>query len=217
MIRKRNLRNKILSRNSNRTLYESIMRDVAKTVKRHLNENNLQSYKTDINILYDNILYIYKIKNIYSPLIQKILASPKYDMTDTQFRDAIYDINWDLIETKIQNIYKLLLENYKFPDFVPLTLIIFLTYFYIDRNKSLLNTFSIYDWNISNEDYIVDDENFEDYGQVIKDIAENPKIKYKIYDFCLLFPKALLRIIFEIGDVFFYNDKEQIDELLFVK
>jgi hypothetical protein len=97
-------------------------------------------------------------------------------MTFTQFRDVIYDINWDLIETKIQNIYKLLLENYKFPDFVPLTLIIFLTYFYIDRNKSLLNTFSIYDWSFSNEDYIVEDEKFEDYGQVIKDIAKNPKI-----------------------------------------
>ena len=48
MIRKRNLRNRISSRNSiyrissrnsNRRLYESIMRDVAKTVKRHLNEN----------------------------------------------------------------------------------------------------------------------------------------------------------------------------------
>jgi hypothetical protein len=41
MIRKRNIRNKILSRTSNRTLYESIMKNVAKTVKRHLNENNL--------------------------------------------------------------------------------------------------------------------------------------------------------------------------------
>ena len=37
MIRK-NLRNSVSSRNSNKKLYESIMRDVAKTVKKHLNE-----------------------------------------------------------------------------------------------------------------------------------------------------------------------------------
>jgi len=39
MIRKRNLRNRVSSRNSNRRLYESIMRDVARTVKKHLNES----------------------------------------------------------------------------------------------------------------------------------------------------------------------------------
>ena len=38
MIR-RNLRNSVSSRNSNRRLYESIMKDVAKTVKNRLNEN----------------------------------------------------------------------------------------------------------------------------------------------------------------------------------
>jgi len=38
MIRK-NLRNRVSSRNSNKALYESIMKDVAKTVKKSLNEN----------------------------------------------------------------------------------------------------------------------------------------------------------------------------------
>ena len=36
MIRKRNLRNRVSCRNSNRRIYESIMRDVSRTVKKHL-------------------------------------------------------------------------------------------------------------------------------------------------------------------------------------
>lgn len=40
MIRKRNLRRRVSRGNSNKRLYESIMRDVARTVKRHLNEDN---------------------------------------------------------------------------------------------------------------------------------------------------------------------------------
>ena len=39
MIRKRNLRSRISSRNSNKRLYESIMRNISKTVKNRLNEN----------------------------------------------------------------------------------------------------------------------------------------------------------------------------------
>ena len=39
MIRKRNLRSRVSNRIFNRRLYESIMRDVSKKVKRHLNEN----------------------------------------------------------------------------------------------------------------------------------------------------------------------------------
>ena len=54
MIRKRNLRNRVLSRNSNRRLYESIMRDVAKTIKRHLNEKAI-----DKNAFYDDTMAFY--------------------------------------------------------------------------------------------------------------------------------------------------------------
>ena len=39
MIRKRNLRSRVSSRNSNKRLYESIMRNISKTVKNRLNEN----------------------------------------------------------------------------------------------------------------------------------------------------------------------------------
>jgi hypothetical protein len=38
----------MIKRNNKRALYESIMKDVAKTVKRHLNERNI-TYKGDIN------------------------------------------------------------------------------------------------------------------------------------------------------------------------
>jgi len=48
MIRK-NLRNRVSSRNSNKALYESIMKDVAKTVKKHLNEANTNININDIN------------------------------------------------------------------------------------------------------------------------------------------------------------------------
>ena len=44
MIRKRNLRNRVSSRNSNRRLYESIMKDIAKKVKRVLNEVRSSRY-----------------------------------------------------------------------------------------------------------------------------------------------------------------------------
>jgi hypothetical protein len=55
MIRKRNLRNKVSSRNSNRRLYESIMKNVAKTVKKRLIQENFsetphEPYTSNLNI-----------------------------------------------------------------------------------------------------------------------------------------------------------------------
>jgi len=51
MIRKRNLRNRVSSRNSNKILYESIMRDVAKTVKRNLNEMDKNTLVTKYKLI----------------------------------------------------------------------------------------------------------------------------------------------------------------------
>ena len=55
MIRKRNLRNRVSSRNSNRRLYESIMKNVAKTVKKRLIQENFsetphEPYTSNLNI-----------------------------------------------------------------------------------------------------------------------------------------------------------------------
>lgn len=54
MIRKRNLRSRVLRRNSNKRLYESIMKDVAKKVKNHLNENE-EDYEYNY-FCFDNFL-----------------------------------------------------------------------------------------------------------------------------------------------------------------
>ena len=71
MIRK-NLRSKVSSRKSNRRLYESIMRDVAKTVKRHLNENiDIDDILTDIETINPSIKYV-KLINNFTEKIQKI-------------------------------------------------------------------------------------------------------------------------------------------------
>ena len=62
MIRKRN----------NKKLYESIMRDVAKTVKRHLNENiDIDDILTDIETITPSIKYV-KLINNFTEKIQKI-------------------------------------------------------------------------------------------------------------------------------------------------
>lgn len=56
MIRKRNLRSNISNRNSNKSLYESIMKDVAKTVKQHLNEERfLKRYDKSKTIDTENL------------------------------------------------------------------------------------------------------------------------------------------------------------------
>ena len=61
MIRKRNLRSRVLNRNSNKRLYETIIKDVAKTIKRHLNEsNNIIVYPNPGYITADMVEFDYK-------------------------------------------------------------------------------------------------------------------------------------------------------------
>ena len=59
----------MIKRNNKRALYESIMKDVAKTVKRHLNERNI-TYKGDINTFPEIFQQIY---NHLSELIGETL------------------------------------------------------------------------------------------------------------------------------------------------
>ena len=86
MIRKRNLRNRVSSRNSNKRLYETIMKDIAKTVKRHLNENFIDQkpniYDIKVQQLYDIIESIYDINDdIYIYLDYNVKVDiPIYDM-----------------------------------------------------------------------------------------------------------------------------------------
>jgi hypothetical protein len=87
MIRKRNLRNTVSSRNSNKRLYESIMRDVAKTVKNNLNENynddieldDDEYFKDTIDQKFDSI----KFDNIFRKNLKKIGYA--FDKTPNNF------------------------------------------------------------------------------------------------------------------------------------
>ena len=62
----------MLRRNNKRVLYESIMKDVAKTVKKHLNENiDIDDILTDIETINPSIKYV-KLINNFTEKIQKI-------------------------------------------------------------------------------------------------------------------------------------------------
>ena len=80
MIR-RNLRN----RKSNRRLYESIMKDVAKTTKRHLNESQF-----DVDPEYLNIT-----KKFYNECI-------KLGFNDVDITDNLFTIFYDIKESTIE-------------------------------------------------------------------------------------------------------------------
>ena len=95
MIRKRNLRNRVSSRNSNRKLYESIIRDVAKTVKKRLNESD------DYQELDDDMFFdaLYNYGELTKDDIENIFGEPLYiggkEVTGLYASDDLIDINND--------------------------------------------------------------------------------------------------------------------------
>ena len=95
MIRKRNLRNRVSSRNSNRKLYESIIRDVAKTVKKRLNESN-DYQEIDDNMFFDAL---YNYGELTKDDIENIFGEPLYiggkEVTGLYASDDLIDINND--------------------------------------------------------------------------------------------------------------------------
>ena len=93
MIRK-NLKSRVSSRNSNRRLYESIMRDVAKTIKRHLNEKAI-----DKNAFYDDTMAFYDewLDNLCQVYINDLIHNGEiYNGMD--WMDA-----WDILENKFMD------------------------------------------------------------------------------------------------------------------
>jgi hypothetical protein len=60
-------------RKNNRSLYESIMRDVSKIVKKHLNEN----YNNKINLVIDNSGSIYSYEDEYYETIYAVIEDLK--------------------------------------------------------------------------------------------------------------------------------------------
>lgn len=90
-----------MRRNSNRRLYESIMKDIAKTVKRHLNEyeytvdldnedvsntyNINQKYDEEINIIFDNSGSMYTYYNYMWQILHYRLKAWKQNKKDILF------------------------------------------------------------------------------------------------------------------------------------
>ena len=94
MIRKRNLRSRVLSRNSNKRLYESIMRDIAKKVKRHLNESIVEQ-----DNFYDYSMEFYNdwLDHISREVIEELISSGRIK-DGMDFHEA-----WELVQEEFDN------------------------------------------------------------------------------------------------------------------
>jgi glutaredoxin 2 len=108
MIRKRNLRSRVSSKNSNRALYESIMRDVVKTVKRHLNENLDESkIKNSIRFLINE--YINLINKCEMPYFNEFFCGG-LQVISCKSNDSyidilnIYDDNYENVMEDAENL-----------------------------------------------------------------------------------------------------------------
>jgi len=80
----------IRKRNNKRALYESIIKDVAKTVKRHLNENNV----LDLKIIKDKLI---KLKSIAKRIENKDLDFASYLKINYKEKRKI-TYHWDIFE-----------------------------------------------------------------------------------------------------------------------
>ena len=80
----------MIKRNNKRALYESIIKDVAKTVKRHLNENNV----LDLKIIKDKLI---KLKSIAKRIENKDLDFASYLKINYKEKRKI-TYHWDIFE-----------------------------------------------------------------------------------------------------------------------
>lgn len=101
-------------RKNNRRLYESIIRDVSKIVKRHLNENN-DNNDNEINLVIDNSGSMYSPGNGYYEAIYAVIEDLK--MQDIYFvnlyfmaGELSYPINLYL-DKDTKDILKIILHN----------------------------------------------------------------------------------------------------------
>ena len=192
--------------NKNR-LYEAIMKDVSKSVRKHLNEissglvdraiskakerlsepklapkarrelkrqlNVFNKYsednftwESDYEFLVDAIMAFYN--HFDSEIVQNFLDDNGYDYDETY--NTQYNINWNNIKTKMKNLYNYL-NQYNWDNAIA-TRIEYLSCVYdnIAYNENWYN----YSW--AEEDYPdtdgrePDEENFNDYGDMLKDI-----------------------------------------------
>ena len=104
---KRNLRNRVSSRNSDRRLYESIMKDVAKTVKKHLNEGT--------NIFVENLI---SFKNFIVKYINNKKFINNYLNDNGLIKNNLIEeynsINWSKIESIIDEFLNYLYNEFNF-------------------------------------------------------------------------------------------------------
>ena len=112
MVRKNKISNnkvKALVEN-NRRLYESIMRDVAKTVKRHLNESNMVNKKLSYNL------------NCFKKFILKTINNRKFiktylddnELTKDNLMEEYESIDWVSIESVINDFLNYLYNEFDF-------------------------------------------------------------------------------------------------------
>ena len=87
---RRNLRRVSSKSTNNRRLYESIMRDVAKTVKRHLNE-----YEYTVDLDDENISNTYNIDQTYDEQINII-----FDNSGSMWKN--FDYMWDILYNRLK-------------------------------------------------------------------------------------------------------------------
>ena len=98
-------------RKNNRSLYESIMRDVSKIVKKHLNEN----YNNKINLVIDNSGSIYSYEDEYYETIYAVIEDLKMqniNFVDLYFMsdELSYPINLYL-DKDTKDILQIILNN----------------------------------------------------------------------------------------------------------
>ena len=192
-------------RKNNRKLYESIMRDVARTVKKHLNESNQDN--ENFNMLTNSVMAFYN--HLDSPIVQEFIEDN--DLDYDELAQTQYDINWDNIKSLLNNLISNLNAWYNWDNAIAsLIEYIFYAYFVME------NYYDVYDFSWAEEEYPNnndddddDDENFNDYGKVIEDIIDS-SLGNTINKLVHELPEDLLYFIKDNLMDFFYNYEDNL-------
>ncbi len=189
-------------RRNNKRLYESIMKDVAKAVKRHINESENKD---------DNDFYILNnaVNKFYEHLDSKKVKSYFKDEYDyDKILKTQNNINWNKIKSLLKPIINNLTRLYNwYPVEALLIEYIFYAYYMIQGELDIL------DYGLAEEEYPEEHEDFYNYGDVLIDITKSQTLSIRIKKLCQELPEELLNFIRDnLMDFFYdynmlYNDK----------
>ena len=226
-------RRSVSGTNNKRKLYESIMKDVSKTVKKHLNEISKETTLSAINKattkLNDKNLSTkerrgYKsqlntFNNYYKNNFQADDSATQefyllYDAIESLYQDIDILNRYDEDENNIyninwDNIKKYLKESYEdFWQYVDMSdanggVIDFIVNGYLDYN----NESNIYNTCLADDDYPgdeIDDRSFRDYGQVIRYFFKNCSCGEYL---CEELPEFILNVVKDCPPILGYGEQ----------